>query len=207
MKFESGTFFSWQRDGDLLGRLRLLYRVRLMKILGWWFGLCAALLLAGCVGAPVVSAPDDFVSDTRLASVHVVWVKNDAMKIAVAKNGYMAAPAITAQEKMDAQKSIFTLAMLLEKVAVPRLQKRLAEHGVSDGAEATLEIEPVAARYLVNGERAIRVRVSIIRPHESVPTWSEELNVFGLLSQNGSDVLNNFVDKVISEMKRVRWIV
>ncbi|MDR3394856.1 MAG: hypothetical protein P4L70_07625, partial [Parasulfuritortus sp.] len=195
-----------QRDGDLLGRLRLLYRVRLMKILGWWLGLCAALLLAGCVGAPVVSAPDDFISDTRLTSVHVVWVKNDALKIAISKNGYMAAPSISDQEKDDAQKSIFVLSKLLEKVAVPRLKKALAEHGVSDGTEATLVIEPVAARYLVNGERAIRVRVSIRRPHESVPAWSEELNVFGLLSQNGSDVLNNFVDKVISEMKRVRWI-
>jgi hypothetical protein len=177
-----------------------------MKILGWWFGLCTALLLAGCVGAPVVSAPDDFVSATKLTSAHVVWIKNDALKIAISKNGYMSAPSISDQERTDAQKSIFVLSMLLEKVAVPRLQKRLAEHGVSDGTETTIEIEPLMARYLVNGERAIRVRVSIRRPHESVPAWSEELNVFGLLHQSGADVLNNFVDKVISEMKRVRWI-
>lgn len=178
-----------------------------MKVPGGWLWLCFALLLAGCaVGAPVVSAPDDFVSATRLTSAEVVWVKKDALKIAVAKNGYMAAPAITDQEKADARHAILVLSALLEKVAVPRIQKRLTEHGVSDGPAAVLEIEPLTARYLVNGERAIWVRVSIRRPHESVPAWSEEMKVFGLLSQNGSNVLNNFVDKVISEMQRVKWI-
>ncbi len=166
------------------------------------------LITAGCVGTYTSERASVPNAAFRLQAAQVVWIDNPHLRYHLTKVGYgYGEPVIDEKDKLAGRKVIGQLLTLFRSEIAGTIQSKLVEREVAAGQGITLELTPVGAKYHLNGERGLDVRVTMTQERQPRILWSVTIKTSGLPRYGDSVLLENYISALMKELTDAGWIL
>lgn len=171
------------------------------------------LLLISCGSTRVTSREMATKAPYQLTSVTIVWQDNAALPYEVIRLGYSGYyPKIDESDKAHAKIIVSNLNNAFRKSAVQQIREQLTQKNIADGKNVVtgkgvfLSIAPIKAKVVVGGIRNFIIRASIKEQPNSKEIWSVTIDAFVHTDKTDETLVENYVKKLIAELRDSGWI-